>query len=100
MYSDVDTVTLTFIFNLIAIVIFSIIYSSIPPHNFEPLNPKDKLTYLDFLFYALTIQSSIGLPDVTALSDLAKSLAMIQQLILMGSGFILIRLFFERERKK
>jgi hypothetical protein len=98
MYSDVDTVTFTFIFNIIAIIIFSIIYSSISPHNFEPLNSKDKLTYLDFLFYALTIQSSIGLPDVTALSDLAKILAMIQQLTLMSSGFILIRLFFKRRK--
>ncbi len=98
MYSDVDTVTITFIFNIISILIFSIIYSSISPHNFEPLNPKDKLTYLDFLFYSVTIQSTIGLPDVTALTDLAKILAMIQQLIIMSSTFILIRLLFKRKR--
>jgi hypothetical protein len=98
MYSDVDTVTFTFIFNIIIILVFSFVYSSISPHNFEPLKPRDKLTYLDYLFYAVTIQSGIGLPDVTAVSDLAKILAMIQQLILMGSAFILIRLFFERKK--
>jgi hypothetical protein len=95
MSSKVDIVTYTFIFNIITILIFSIIYSSLSQHNFEPLNPKDELTYIDYLFYSVTIQSGIGLPDVTALSDLAKILAMIQQLILMGSAFILFRLLFK-----
>lgn len=90
-----DIVTYTFAFNIVAILIFSVIYASISPHNFEPLNPKDELTYIDFLFYSVTIQSGIGLPDVTALSDLAKILALIQQIMLMASAFILIRFFFK-----
>lgn len=93
-----NIVTYTFIFNIIAIIIFSIIYSSISSHNFQPLNPKDKLTYIDYLFYAITIQSGVGLPDVTALSDLAKILAIIQQIILIGSAFILISLFFSSKK--
>jgi len=96
MKSDTNLVIYTFIFNILAIVIFSIIYSSISPHNFEPLNPKDKLTYIDFLFYSVTIQSGIGLPDVTALSDLAKLLAVIQQLILISTAFILVYFFFKK----
>lgn len=92
---DTTIVTQTFIFNIIVIIVFSIIYSSISPHNFEPLNPSDELTYVDYLFYAATIQCGVGLPDVTALSDLAKILALIQQLILMGSAFILITFFFK-----
>ncbi len=94
MSSKLDIVTYTFIFNIITILVFSVIYSAINPHNFEPLNPKDKLTYVDYLFYAITIQTGVGLPDITALSDLAKILAMIQQIILMGSAFILFRLLF------
>ncbi len=93
-----DIVTYTFAFNIIAILIFSVIYASISRHNFEPLNPKDELTYIDFLFYAVTIQSGIGLPDVTALSDLAKILALIQQIMLMASAFILIRFFFKNTK--
>jgi hypothetical protein len=96
MRSKLDTITYTFIFNIITILIFSVIYSSINPHNFVPLNPKDKLTYIDYLFYAITIQTGVGLPDVTALSDLAKILAMTQQIILMGSAFILFRLFLKK----
>ena len=95
---DTSVVTYTFLFNIAAVIIFSIVYSSISPHNFEPLNPKDQLTYIDYLFYAVTIQSGIGLPDITALSDLAKFLALIQQLLLMGSAYILIRFFFKNRK--
>jgi hypothetical protein len=97
MYNDSTVITLTFLFNIVTVLIFSIIYSSISPHNFEPLNPSDKLTYVDYLFYSVTIQCGVGLPDITALSDLAKILAMIQQIILMGSAFILLQLFFKKK---
>ena len=50
MTSKVDVVTYTFIFNFIIILVFSVIYSAIDTHNFEPLSPKDKLTYVDYLF--------------------------------------------------
>jgi hypothetical protein len=96
MVSETRMVVYTFIFNIISIIIFSIIYASISPDNFKPLNPKDELTYIDYLFYSVTIQSGVGLPDVTALSDLAKILAMIQQLILMSTAFILVYLFFRK----
>jgi hypothetical protein len=94
MIKESTVITLTFLFNIFTVLIFSIIYSSISPHNFEPLNPNDKLTYIDYLFYSVTIQCGVGLPDITALSDLAKSLALIQQVILMGSAFIILQLFF------
>lgn len=96
MNSDSKLIVYTFFFNIFAIIVFSFIYSSIPPNNFEPLNPKDKLTYVDYLFYSVTIQTGVGLPDVTALSDLAKILTLIQQLILMGTAFILVLLFFKK----
>lgn len=98
MDSDYNIVKYTFLFNILIIIIFSIIYTSIMPNNFQPLNPDDELTYIDYLFYATTIQTAVGLPDVTALSDLAKILALIQQLILMGSAFILISLFVKNKK--
>lgn len=96
MSSDYNTLKYTFIFNLCVIFVFSIIYSVVDESNFQPLNPSDKLTYVDYLFYAITVQTSVGLPDVTALSDLAKILVSIQQLILMGSVFIIISLFLNK----
>ena len=91
-----NIVTYTFLFNIVVIIIFSIIYALISPSNFEPLKMKDKLTYIDYLFYAVTIQSGVGLPDITALSDLAKILTITQQLILLGSTFILLSFFFNK----
>ena len=91
-----NIVTQTFIFNILMIIIFSIIYSYISPQNFEPFNPNDKLTYLDYLFYSVTIQSGIGLPDVTALSDLAKILVLFQQMSVIGSAYILLNLFLKK----
>ena len=91
-----NIVTYTFLFNIIVIIIFSIIYASISPHNFEALKSKDKLNYIDYLFYSVTIQSGVGLPDITALTDLAKILTIIQQIILIGSAFILLSFFFNK----
>jgi len=87
-----NTVTYTFIFNICVILLFSFIYSQIAPNNFKAMNKTDTLTYVDYLFYAITIQCGVGLPDITALSNLAKILASIQQVILMGTGFILLSL--------
>lgn len=98
MSSSTDIITYTFMFNIFTILIFAVIYTLIPPGNFQPLDPRDELNYVDYLFYAITVQSSVGLPDVTALSDLAKILVSIQQLILIGSAFIIIRLFFLRKQ--
>ena len=89
-----DIITKTFLFNLICIIAFTLLYTFIPASNFMPLNKNDKLTFIDFLFYSVTIQSGVGLPDVTALSDLAKICAMIQQLIVIGSAYILIKVFY------
>ena len=94
MKKDSDIITLTFVFNLLTAIVFSFIYSSISPHNFEPFSPNDKLSYIDYLFYSVTIQCGVGLPDITAVTNLAKILAMIQQIILMGSTFILLQLFY------
>jgi len=94
---DTSIVTYTFLFNIASVIIFAVIYASVSPKNFEALKPKDELTYIDFLFYSVTIQCGVGLPDVTVVSNLAKILVTIQQLILMGSAFILITFFFKNK---
>ena len=92
-----DIVTKTFLFNIICIVIFSFIYISISPNNFATLQPKDKISYIDLIFYGTTIQSGVGLSDINAVSDLAKILSMIQQLIMIASVFILIKVFYNKK---
>jgi hypothetical protein len=92
-----DIVTKTFLFNIICIVIFSLIYMYISPDNFAALQQKDKISYIDLIFYSTTIQSGVGLSDINAVSDLAKILSMIQQLIIIASVFILIKVFYEKK---
>ena len=94
---DTSVVTYTFLFNIVSVIIFAIIYGSISPKNFEALKPNDELTYIDFIFYSVTVQSGVGLPDVTVVSNLAKILVTIQQLSLMGSAFVLITFFFKNK---
>ena len=96
MKTGTNIITLTFLFNIFIVILFSIIYSSISPHNFEHLKSNHKITYLDYIFYSVTIQCGVGLPDVTAVTNLSKFLALIQQLILMSSAFILLQLFYNR----
>ncbi len=92
-----DIVTKTFLFNLICLIFFSFVYMSISSDNFAALQPKDNITYIDLIFYSTTIQSGVGLSDINAVTDLAKILSMIQQLIMIASVFILIQVFYEKK---
>ena len=91
-----DVVTKTFIFNIILVILFSIIYTLLPENNFKSIKPKHDLTYLDFLFYSTTIQAGVGLPDITAYSPLATFVALIQQIIKIGSVYFLLLFFFNK----
>ena len=92
-----DIVTKTFLFNIICIIFFAFVYMSISHDNFAALQPKDKITYIDLIFYSTTIQSGVGLSDINAVSDLAKFFSIIQQLIMIASVFILIKVFYEKK---
>ena len=70
---------------------------SISSDNFAALQPTDKITNIDLIFYSTTIQSGVGLSDINAVTDLAKILAMIQQLIMLASVFILIKVFYNKK---
>ena len=96
--SDYNIVKYTFLFNLLVIIVFALIYANISPDNFKPLNPKKGLTYIDYFFYAITIQTGIGLPDITTISNLANILVSIQSLIFMGSAFILITFILRKKQ--
>ena len=86
-------ITYTFIFNMAVSIIFATIYYIIPDDNFEPsvARPdRPRQPFLDYFFYSITIQSGIGLPGTIAVSDLAKVLVTIQQILLMGSTYFLL----------
>jgi hypothetical protein len=92
-----DSVIRIFLFNIFLVILFAFVYSVIDSKNFQPLNTNDKLTFIDYLFYSTTIQAGVGLPDITAVTNLSKLLAMIQQIILMGSSLIILRYFIVKK---
>jgi hypothetical protein len=80
----------TLVFNLATALLFSALYAFIGPRHFQPLHPRDEMGYLDYFFYATTIQSGVGLPDITAVSAQSKILSILQQWALIGSVFVLM----------
>jgi len=86
-FSQYDILLFTFLFNLFVIFVFAMIYANLDSNNFQHLKVDKTLSYVDYFFYAITIQSGVGLPDITAITNVAKILASIQQIILMGTAF-------------
>ena len=94
-FSNYDILLFTFLFNLLVIFIFAMIYGNISQSNFKHMSSENELTYVDYFFYAITIQCGVGLPDITAVTNLAKILASIQQVVLMATGFIVASLLLK-----
>jgi hypothetical protein len=90
-----NIITKTFLFSLSITFLFSLIYYNIEPNNFQTM-ANAPLTYVDCLFYSVTIQCGVGLPDIKAVSETAKVLAMLQQLILMATAFIVLQVFMPK----
>lgn len=82
-----------FLYNICIIVLFTIIYYMIGSKHFENLKGKNETTLLDCIFFATTIQSGVGLSDINTTTKLAKILAIIQQLTMLGNTIFMYYLF-------
>lgn len=88
-----NVVTFTLLYQVICIFVFTCIYYIIGETNFSKQKSKfdnPNLTLLDYLFYSLTIQATIGLPDISADSQLSKFIVAIHQLFVMMTPVIII----------
>jgi hypothetical protein len=93
-----NAVTGVFIFQCVSILFFAFLYSLIPPNNFVTINNDSNVTPIDYLFYSVTIQSGIGLPDITAQTQLAKAIAIVQQFTLIASTVVIVDLFLRKQK--
>lgn len=93
-----NTVTGVFIFQCVSILFFATVYSLIPPNNFVTINNDSNVMPIDYLFYSVTIQSGIGLPDITAQTQLAKAIAIVQQFTLIASTMVIVDLFLRKQK--
>jgi len=71
-------------FNFIAILIFTLIYFTLSKADEEQFNGLDKTsTFLDHLYFAFTVQSTVGFGDIYPKSPVAKMVVMTQQSLLI-----------------
>jgi len=70
--------------NFIAILLFTVMYFTLSMSGEEHFNGLDKSSsFLDHLYFAFTIQSTVGFGDIYPKSSLAKTIVMLQQSILI-----------------
>lgn len=93
-----NTVTGVFIFQCTSIIFFAILYSLIPPDNFITLNNDSKVMPIDYLFYSITIQSGIGLPDITSQTQMSKAIAIVQQFTVLASTMVIVDIFLRKQK--
>jgi hypothetical protein len=72
------------------IFIFSLIYYSISADSFTKTRANQDARYIDCLFLSTTIQATVGLPDIVAITDKAKICIMVQQYLSILSMIFLV----------
>jgi hypothetical protein len=84
------------VYNLLAIIIFSLIYYYYAKNLNEIWQREhgyQKITYLDVLFFATTVQSGVGLSSIVVQSDFMKCIVILQQVLMISSYIFLIYFF-------
>ena len=76
--------TKTLSLNFVAILLFTLIYFTISKAGDEQFNGLDKeSSFLDHLYFAFTVQSTVGFGDIYPVSPMAKIIVMAQQSVLI-----------------
>jgi hypothetical protein len=70
--------------NFVAILLFTLMYFTISKAGGEQFNGLDKeSSFLDHLYFAFTVQSTVGFGDIYPISPMAKMVVMVQQSVLI-----------------
>lgn len=76
--------TKTLSLNFVAILLFTLMYFTISKAGGEQFNGLDKeSSFLDHLYFAFTVQSTVGFGDIYPISPMAKMVVMVQQSVLI-----------------
>lgn len=94
-----NVVTFTLLYQLCCIFVFMCLYITIGAKNFTKMKNKNEnpeLTTFDYLFYSLTVQSTVGLPDITATSQISKVCVTIHQLFVILTPVVVINFLMKK----
>jgi len=70
--------------NFVSILLFTLMYFTISKAGGEQFNGLDKGSgFLDHLYFAFTVQSTVGFGDIYPISPMAKMVVMVQQSVLI-----------------
>ena len=76
--------TKTLSLNFVAILLFTLMYFTISKAGGEQFNGLNKeSSFLDHLYFAFTVQSTVGFGDIYPISPMAKMVVMVQQSVLI-----------------
>tara|TARA_B110000459_G_scaffold21634_1_gene20806 strand:- start:560 stop:847 length:288 start_codon:yes stop_codon:yes gene_type:complete len=68
----------------VAILLFTLLYFTLSKAGGEQFNGLDKeSSFLDHLYFAFTVQSTVGFGDIYPVSPMAKIIVMAQQSVLI-----------------
>jgi len=68
----------------VAILLFTLLYFTLSKAGGEQFNGLDKeSSFLDHLYFAFTVQSTVGFGDIYPMSPMAKIIVMAQQSVLI-----------------
>lgn len=80
------------IFSLLCVTIFSLCYKMLGPKHFRS-NSTSQIDFIDYLFLATTIQAGVGYSDIYPTTDTAKTILIIQQMIMITTYVFLLYIF-------
>jgi hypothetical protein len=80
------------IFSFLCITIFAVTYQLMGDKHFHN-ERSDKMTLIDYLFLATTVQAGVGFSDVYPNSDLAKTIMVFQQFIMISANVMTLYFF-------
>ena len=83
-----NNITLYFLFNILAIVVFSFVYYYFDD-GFKNIKNKKTNNYIDYFGLSTTLQSTVGLTDILPITNRTKMIVNLQQILSIG-GFALI----------
>jgi len=83
-----------FTFHFITVIIFAIIYYSISSDHFVSITGSNTpFTFVDYFNLSITIQSSVGLSSILPITNLAKTIIILQQCTLLLGNVSIVYFF-------
>ena len=78
------------VFHMLCLIIFSLIYYSLPVGNFHIPNNNKELLLLDYFNLSTTIQAGVGITQIIPSTYLSQTLMSVQQILLITGNLTIL----------